>query len=116
MASELRPAPPGVPNIDNALLQDIYRYMGKEYPNNLFAYSMNGDTEGDPGIETITWERLLEDSQRVAGYLTSLSPETGGKVVALLADSDYTYFTYIIGVWLNGWAVKEFVEHFSHVY
>jgi hypothetical protein len=91
--------------LDHVPLWDIYRQLGINYGDRLFARSMDADNEDVP-LENITWRKLLIDAMKVAGALKENLNVEGEKVTyALLADSSYTYFVNIVAGWLNHWTV-----------
>lgn len=100
----------------SARIEDIYFDVCTTFPECLFSYQLVEDGEGNIELREVSWGRLMAHAMRVASYLApslgdSLSSSPMGNVVAFLADSDYTYFVYLLAIWLSGWAVCPFTFH-----
>ncbi|KAF9445030.1 hypothetical protein P691DRAFT_806313 [Macrolepiota fuliginosa MF-IS2] len=97
--------------LDHVLLQDVYRQLGINYGDRVFARIMDAD-DPDPEkpLENITWRKLLVDVIKVAGVLRgqigdSMGVREGEKLVyALLADGSYTYYVNAVAAWFNNWS------------
>lgn len=100
--------------LDHVPLWDVYRQLGINYGDRLFARIMDADNEDAPLIN-ITWRKLLTDATKVAGALKAKTNSWGeGEKVtyALLANSSYTYYVNIIAAWCNNWTVSSEVGFF----
>ncbi|KAF9441936.1 acetyl-CoA synthetase-like protein [Macrolepiota fuliginosa MF-IS2] len=113
------PAFTGVPvlptdplKLDHVSLQDIYRQLGINYGDRVFARIMDAD-DTDPGraLKNITWRKLLVDVMKVAGVLRKQIGGGSGVAegerltYALLANSSYVYYVNVVAAWFNRWSV-----------
>ncbi|KAF8592220.1 acetyl-CoA synthetase-like protein [Ramaria rubella] len=93
--------------LDNILIPELYTKIGHDFSHRIFAQILTED-DAKVVLEEITWGRLLNDSMFAANSLLSYGiPRRNGNTspitVAILATSSYQYYTYLVGIWLNGW-------------
>ncbi|KAF9445031.1 acetyl-CoA synthetase-like protein [Macrolepiota fuliginosa MF-IS2] len=98
--------------IDHVLLQDVYRQLGINYGDRVFARIMDADDpDSEKPLENITWQKLLIDVIKVAGVLREqigggIGVKEGEKLTyALLANSSYAYYVNTVAAWFNDWSV-----------
>lgn len=95
--------------LDHVPLWDIYRQLGINYGDRVFARSMDADNESVP-LENITWRKLLIDAIKVATALkeslSEIMPDGEKVTFALLANSSYAYYVNLVAGWLNHWTVS----------
>lgn len=93
--------------LDHIPLWDIYRQLGINYGDRVFARVMDADDEETP-LENITWRKLLIDATKVANVLKKKMVSIDGEKVTygLLANSSYAYYVNIVAGWLNHWTVS----------
>lgn len=97
--------------LDHVAIWDVYRQLGINYGDRVFARIMDADNENAP-LENITWRKLLTDATKLAGVLKEkLSSEDGEHVTyGLLGVSNYAYYVNIVAGWLNHWTVRIFFK------
>lgn len=90
--------------LDHVPLWDIYRQLGINYGDRVFARIMDGDDDDAP-LENITWRKLLIDSMKVASILKEKLGNEEKVTYAVLANSSYPYLVNVVAGWLNHWTV-----------
>ncbi|KAF5353278.1 hypothetical protein D9756_008134 [Leucocoprinus leucothites] len=90
--------------LDHVAIWDVYRQLGINFGDRVFARTMDADNDDVP-IENITYKKLFIDSMKVASVLKEKLGSEEKLTYAMLATSSYAYLVSIVAGWLNHWTV-----------
>ncbi|KAJ3561651.1 hypothetical protein NP233_g10063 [Leucocoprinus birnbaumii] len=90
--------------LDHVPLWDVYRQLGINFGDRVFARVMDADNDDVP-LENISYRKLYTDSLKVASAMKEKLGTEEKLTYAILANSSYAYLVNIIAGWLNHWTV-----------